>query len=66
MFIPKKKYNELIKRIETLERMAEVNTFDFGVVNLKILCARLPHYIDERIGKKIAADKSKLSTADKE
>ena len=63
MFISKKKYNELIKRIETLERMAEVNTFDFGVVNLKMLRGSMSQ---EEISKKIAADKSKLSTADKE
>lgn len=59
MFISKKKYNKLIKRIEKLEREATVYTFDFGTVDLKGLCRKLPEFVD----KKIAADKRKLSAA---
>lgn len=59
MFISKRKYNELINRIEQLERKATAHTFDFGVVDLEQLCRKLPKFVDKRI----AADKRKLSTA---
>ena len=62
MFISKKKYNELIKRIEKLERESTVYTFDFGIVDLKGLCRKIPGFVD----KKIAADKRKLSAAQKD
>ena len=62
MCISKKKYNELINRIEQLERKATVHTFDFGTVDLGMLCRRLPEFVDKRI----AADKCKLSTAEKD
>lgn len=61
MFISKKKYSDLVKRIEALERKTEVHTWDFGKVDLEGLCKKLPRYID----KKIAADKCESSAADK-
>ena len=73
MFISKKKYNALIDRINCLEKreshvenLLTANTYEFGTVNLKSLCRQLPGFIDKRIDKKIAADKSKLSTAEKD
>lgn len=61
MFISKRKYNELINRIEQLERKVTASTFDFGVVDLEQLCRKLPDFVNKRI----AADKHKLSTAEK-
>lgn len=61
MFISKKKYNELINRIEQLEKKATAHTFDFGEVDLEKLCRKLPKFVDKRI----AADKHKSSTAEK-
>lgn len=62
MFISRRKYNELIKRIEQLEMQTTAHTFDFGTVDLKTLCRKLPEFVDKRI----AADKRKLSTAEKD
>ena len=61
LFISRKKYKELVERVEALERKSEVSTWDFGRVDLKELCKQLPKFIDKRI----AADKNKLSTAEK-
>lgn len=61
MFISRKEYNELVNRIEQLERKSFAHTFDFGTVDLEQLCRKLPKFID----KKIAADRDKLSTAEK-
>ncbi len=61
MFISKKKYNELINHIEQLEKKTTAHTFDFGVVDLEMLCRKLPEFVDKRI----AADKRKSSTAGK-
>ena len=56
MFISKKKYNEIINRIEQLERKIEqveekstTYTFEFGDTNLKTLCRQLPKFVDKRI-----------------
>lgn len=62
MFISKKKYTELLQRIEQLEKKTTVNTYDFGEVDLKTLCRKLPAFVDKRI----AADKRKLSAAEKD
>lgn len=69
MFLSKKKHNELIKRISDLEKrvsnleqLSKANTYDFGEVDLKNLCRKLPEFVDKRI----AADKRKLSTAEKD
>lgn len=60
MFISKKKYTELVNRIEQLEKKTTAHTFDFGVVDLEQLCKELPKFVDKRI----AADKCKSSTAE--
>ena len=56
VFLSKKKHNELIKRISDLEKrvshleqLSKANTYDFGEVDLKTLCRKLPDFIDKRI-----------------
>lgn len=54
MLISRKKFKALEKRVEHLEDISRVATFEFGVVDLDQLCRLLPRYIDERVDKKIA------------
>ena len=48
MFISRKKYMELLHRVNALERKTEVQTFDFGTTDLKKLCRELPGFVDKR------------------
>lgn len=54
MFLSRKKFNALVERVNSLELMSRVATFEFGTINLEKLCRLLPQYIDERVDKKIA------------
>ncbi len=59
MLISRKKFKALEKRVEHLEAISRVATFEFGVVDLGQLCRLLPRYIDERVDKKIAVSSNR-------
>lgn len=58
MFVSRKKFNALVKRVDELESKVATHTFYFGDTDLAGLCRRLPDFVDDRIDKKIAVGNS--------
>ncbi len=61
MFISKKKLKERESRIDALEHKTTVQTYDFGTVDLKALCWKLPDYISRKIKAAVTANNNRLN-----